>query len=281
MESLIRKETLACIVAVLFIAAIAIPVNAHLTKSKASNIIEDPEMAIIKVGSEKVIELPLKEVERIKDRLHGVANSSKITQETEAIESMVTILIEEGILPPSYTYSNIQKAMEIFLENLDIKEVLETYSCFSLIGSAAKKQMLNGGKEVLNEEQRILAGIGTFLLSFSIGGPVATSIYVAEPYLLEEIFNITILELLNISSYWTFATAAVWLPSSLGWHFAWSMLPFPGIEAYSSVFFNYKAIMGIYVLGTKISIVGEFMNGATLFDLTLGFYVFDMMLALG
>jgi len=249
---------------------------------------DENEIAVIQIGGDrqgnggKKIEIPLSEAYRIKERLLALADKADLgfVDEENFAKELLTILIEENILPAEYTYENMIKLIDA-LSNRFRKTGLLDFShkpLFRLIDSSSK---VFKTRDTVDIDSPLHIGGLSFIGGFTIGGPNGFPI-VIPPYFAEEIFNTTIFETLNLSAHWGYVTAGITLPGVPGYFVAMSSIPIPGLENYMTNFFTGQSIFGTYFLGTYISITCIMpTNYLMVFDITFGIYGLDIFIGLG
>ncbi len=122
-------------------------------------------------------------------------------------------------------------------------------------------------------------GRATIIGSISFGNYLVKRVIPFKPYGFNEVFSKELSLNYNLSSYFTFASACMWIPGPRGNHVLFSFYPYTGLESLSQKRFIEKSIGGIFILGANISLEVFSNDGKdVLFDATIGVYGADLMI---
>jgi len=247
------------------------------------------EIAVIQIGGDrqgnggKKIEIPLSEALRIQDRFEKLIDKvdAGIISSEEFAKEMLTILREENILPSDCTYDNFMEIVNLLKKDIDRKKSNKFYFNPFFIKKINDKKIQNIDTTQLINPPFAMGGL-TFWGSLAVGGVAGSGINFG-PWFIEPIFNETILDKYEIISYMAGHTAVIQLPGVPGYHFAFSALPIPGLEAFTQGIWVGTPIFAVHFFSVLIGVYGFVSTDipVTLFDLVIGISTFSIIVPTG
>jgi len=261
-----------------------IPVSSALNNSDTQTSLDDVSIIVRSHSNdvnEQIVQVSyettdwiIKELKNSQTRLKNLEIS-----ELEYLKDLLSIFHTLGLLPSEISIYSFQRLAD---------EIQET-----MLSSIDTEYIQRMGKIMLNvyepvhqfdsgKDLPIHIGRGTIIGSVSFGNYLVKRIIPFKPYGFYELFSRRLFLDYNISSVFSYASACIWTPGPRGHHVLYSFYPYPSLQSFSKNIFVDKAIGGIFLLGTHISLEAYSNDGKNiLFDATIGVYGADLMIGFG
>ncbi|MFH1014018.1 MAG: hypothetical protein V1769_05885 [Thermoplasmatota archaeon] len=199
--------------------------------------------------------------------------------EKEYLRRFLEIFRNSGILPEEYSIEFFYECAKTFHQSIT-SSVL--YEAIQRIGRLGVDFFERNTLQDVYDGIPLHIGRATIIGSISFGNYLVKRVIPFKPYGFNEVFSKELFLDYNLSSYFTFASACIWIPGPRGNHVLFSFYPYMGLESFSQKRFIDKSIGGIFILGANISIEAFSNDGKdVLFDATIGVYGADIMIGFG
>jgi len=208
-------------------------------------------------------------------RLQQQLENNSIT-EKYFLTNLLTVFSDVNLIPKTCNFENLEliaNGLHQKIIKLNNKAMGNEHKTFQFEQSDTN--------EIKKTSDKIPFHLGrsTIIGSISFGNYLVKRVIPFSPYGFYEVFTRELFQEYNLSSFFTYASACIWIPGPRGHHVLYSFIHYPGLDFLSKKIFIDKAIGGIFVLGANISLEAYSTQGdQVLFDATIGVYGSDIMI---